>query len=152
MRITKLQLRRIIREALAERAYHEPVHVRGYERRGYTTKAGTHVPATYVRPHKSEWEGYEREYTPQDELDEADGSDDLQEKEYHASAGSKGALKRSGGKCKTAVEAGKFDWSDDPYAACNAAKIATTGKPTVPRGSKFTKGKGPHGKGRRLKK
>ena len=145
MRITSHQLRRIIREALNEKKYHEPVHVRGYEREGYTTKDGTKVKATYVRPHKSEWEGYEREYTPQSELDEAD---DLLEKEYHASAGSKGALKRSGGKCEKAVKAGMFDWSDEPWAACNAAKIATTGSPTVKRGSKCIGGSGPHGGGK----
>ena len=76
--------------------------------------------------------------------------EDLEEKKYKTSPGAASSLKKHKGSCKKAVEAGKFDWADDPYAVCNATKIVSKGKPTVPKGSKFTKGKGPHGKGRKL--
>ena len=131
---------------LNEHKYEKPVHVRGYRRKD----------GTYVEPHKSHSVGYEKEYDPEWELDEGE---ELTEKEYHASAGSAAVLKKYDNSCKKAVKADKFDWvkarkgqskKSAEYAVCNAAKIATTGKPTVPRGSHFTKGKGPHGKGRHL--
>jgi len=63
----------------------------------------------------------------------------LEEKEYKASLGSKAVLKKHKGKCKPAVEAGDFDWAEDPYAACQAAHLAIYGKPTVPVGTKLKK-------------
>jgi len=47
MKSSSRQLRYLIRQTLVERQYHEPVHAKGYER-----------------------EGYEREYTPQNEAEE----------------------------------------------------------------------------------
>lgn len=51
-------------------------------------------------------------------------------KEYEASAGSIAAIKKHKGSVKKAVEAGEFDWADEPYAAANAAKIVAYGKPS----------------------
>ncbi len=117
--------------------YDEPTHVRGYTRHDKSGKK------TYVAPHGSEAEVIARDYETEEELG-------LDEKKYETSPGAAAVLKKHGGSCKTAVDAGGFDWAKDPYAVCNATKIVTQGHPTVPRGSKFTKGKGPHGKGRKL--
>jgi hypothetical protein len=62
----------------------------------------------------------EREYEPKT----------VTEKEYKASLGSIAALEKHDDSCKKAVEAGDFDWADEPYAACQAAHIAKTGKTT----------------------
>ena len=75
---------------------------------------------------------------------------ELDEKKFKTSPGAASILKKHDGSCKKAVDAGDFDWASEPYAVCNAAKIVTQGHPTVPKGSKFTKGKGPDGKGRKL--
>jgi len=115
--------------------YDEPTHVRGYERHDKSGKE------TYVEPHASKAEVLARDYETEEELEE---------KKFKTSPGAAAVLKKHDGSCKKAVEAGGFDWADDPYAVCNATKIVTKGHPTVPRGSKFTKGKGPHGKGKKL--
>jgi hypothetical protein len=137
-----------------KKSFNEHKYEKDVEVRGYRKKDGT-----YVKAHPSHSVGYEREYDPEWE-EKLDEDSELQEKEYHASAGSASVLKKYDHSCKKAIAAGKFDWvkprdgqtkEDAEYAVCNAAKIGTTGKPTVPRGSHFTKGKGPHGKGRKLK-
>lgn len=60
-------------------------------------------------------------------------------KTYKASAGSVSAIKKSGDSAKKAVGAGKFDWSDQPWAAAQAAHIVATGEPTVKKGTKKKK-------------
>ena len=118
--------------------YDEPTHVRGYERHDKSGKE------TYVEPHASEAEVLARDYKTEEE-------EELDEKKFKTSPGAAAILKKHDGSCKKAVDAGDFDWAKgDPYAVCNATKIVTQGHPTVPKGSKFTKGKGPHGKGRKL--
>ena len=51
-------------------------------------------------------------------------------KKYTASAGSLASLKKHDFSTKKAVEAGDFDWADDPYAAAQAAYIVAKGKTT----------------------
>lgn len=129
----------------------KPESVRGYR------KADGH----YVKPHESESDTLAMEYTPESQ-DEAAASSDIDEKKraksrkkkkgkpktYHASAGSVAALRDSGGSCEQAIKDGKFDWAGKgKWAACQSAHIVSTGKPTVPRGSKFVGGEGPHGGG-----
>lgn len=118
--------------------YDEPTHVKGYVRHDKSGKE------TYVDPHASKAEVIARDY----ETEEEEG--ELDEKKFKTSPGAASILKKHDGSCKKAVDAGDFDWASDPYAVCNAAKIVTQGHPTVPKGSKFTKGKGPDGKGRKL--
>ena len=120
--------------------YDEPTHVRGYVRHDKSGKE------TYVEPHGSEAEVIARDY----ETEEEEKEEELEEKKFKTSPGAAAILKKHGGSCKKAVDAGDFDWASEPYAVCNATKIVTKGHPTVPQGSKFTKGKGPHGKGRKL--
>jgi len=117
-----------------EYEYDEPTNVKGYW-----------LNKIFVKPHKSKAEVLARDYTTEEEEKE-----ELEEKKYKTSPGAASSLEKHGGSCKKAVDAGKFDWADEPYAVCNATKIVTQGEPTVPQGSKFTKGKGPHGKGKKL--
>lgn len=51
-------------------------------------------------------------------------------KTYTASPGSLTALKKHDMDVSKAVEAGDFDWADEPYAAAQAAYIVATGKTT----------------------
>lgn len=57
-------------------------------------------------------------------------------KEYASSAGSVASIKKHGNSVEKAVKSGDFDWSDNPYAAAQAAHIVATGKPSVAKGSK----------------
>ena len=155
MRVSLRQLRQIISEELQT----ELVKLHPGSRRQhhgewvdpYTTKAGTHV-----KGHASRYTGQEADYTP--EANEADIDEKKRrkkkkkkkgkKKEYHASDGSVAALRDSGDSCDVAVKAGKFDWAGKgKWAACQSAHIVTTGKPTVPQGSKFKGGDGPGGGG-----
>ena len=52
-------------------------------------------------------------------------------KEYTASAGSLKSLKKHKYDVSKAVEAGDFDWADEPYAAAQAAYIVAKGKTTT---------------------
>ena len=51
-------------------------------------------------------------------------------KTYTASPGSISALKKHDMDASKAVDAGDFDWADEPYAAAQAALIVATGKTT----------------------
>jgi hypothetical protein len=65
--------------------------------------------------------------TREQDLEEAE-TRSYKGKEYTASKGSVSALKKHGWSLKKAVEAGDFDWADDPYAAAKAAYIVGKGK------------------------
>ena len=140
----------------ARGGYHveKPESVEGYWR---DNEDGTR---TWVKRHKSESDTLALDYAPErlnPKSDEgATDESDLDEKkrkkkkkkEYHASAGSVAALRDSGDSCDVAIKAGKFDWAGKgKWAACQSAHIVATGKPTVPQGSKFKGGEGPHGGG-----
>jgi len=123
IRITESQLRSIVRQEILRESLYDDWH------------GGTYGASGTPDPSEIDYTGsglmmkngvVEEMISP---LGEAAQSRSYRGREYRASKGSLTSLRKSGGSKKKAVDAGSFDWAEEPYAAAMSAEIVGSGRP-----------------------